>query len=47
VLVQIEELQGMLVADRDRLKTELDETHPRVPTYLDELDLLSFWPRGR
>jgi hypothetical protein len=45
-LLQLEELQGMLVADRDRLKKELDEKHPRVPTYLDELDLLSFWPRG-
>jgi hypothetical protein len=46
VLVQIEELQGMLVADRDRLKTELDETHPSVPTHLDELDLSS-WPREK
>jgi hypothetical protein len=45
-LLQLEELQGMLIADRDRLKKELDENHHRVPIYLDELDLLSFWPRG-
>jgi hypothetical protein len=44
-LLQLEEHQALHVADRDRLKQELDENHPRVPTHLDELDLLSFWPR--
>jgi len=45
-LLQFEELQAMHVADRDRLKKELDENHPPVPTYLDELEFLSFWPKG-
>jgi hypothetical protein len=42
-LLQFEELQAMHVADRDRLKKELDEKHPHAPTHLEELDLLSFW----
>jgi Flp pilus assembly protein CpaB len=46
-LLQFEELQAMHVADRDRLKKELDESHPPAPTHLEELDLLSFWPREK
>jgi len=46
-LLQFEELQAMHVADRDRLKKELDENHSPVPTYLDELDFLYFWPREK
>ena len=45
-LIQFEELRAMHVADRDRLKKELDENHPRGSTYLEELSLLSFWPKG-
>ena len=45
-LLQFEALQAVHVADRDRLKKELDENHPPVPTYFDELEFLSFWPKG-
>ena len=46
-LIQFEELRAMHIADRDRLKKELDENHPSVPTHLEQLELLSFWPREK
>jgi uncharacterized membrane protein len=42
-LLRLEEHRALHVADRDRLKQELDEKH--VPlTYLDELEHLALWP---
>jgi hypothetical protein len=43
VVLQIEELQGMLVADRDLVENRTGrKTCPL--TYLNELEYLAFWP---
>jgi hypothetical protein len=43
-LLQIEKLQGMLVAERNRLQRELAEKHPHGPTHLSSYNLV---PRPR